>query len=37
LIRQMAQEHRLWGAERIRGERARAGHSRVPAAPFKST
>jgi hypothetical protein len=27
----------VFGAERIRGERAFAGHARVPAAPFRST
>jgi hypothetical protein len=27
----------VFGAERIRAERALAGHSRVPAAPFRST
>ena len=28
LIKEMARDNRLWGAERIRGERALAGHSR---------
>jgi putative transposase len=28
LIQEMARDNRLWGAERIRGERALAGHSR---------
>jgi putative transposase len=31
LIRQMATENRLWGAERIRGERAFAGHTGLQA------
>ena len=31
LIRQIATENRLWGAERIRGERAFAGHTGVQA------
>jgi hypothetical protein len=29
MIKEMARDNRLWGAERIRGERALAGHSCV--------